>query len=237
LPEARHCPHELECPSMAIVKLLVCRDPAQASFVCDILKEEGIRATVMGEQIDRFAGLVPTGAGLPSVWVNEEDLPTATAVLARPWESPEPQGPWVCPSCGEEIEPQYSHCWNCQASRDGSEKLPAEPDEARPHPAVDEPASPWIGGIALLSSVLFHVVYWRQAPGFLDAEMKSILISLAFTGAVFGALALFRRKRNERILGIISLASTVFPLLILAGPQLITGWQWDLPLKWVQQGN
>jgi rubrerythrin len=51
------------------------------------------------------------------LWIEHDaDEPRAQAVLEelrRP-----PSGPaWVCPGCGESIEPQFGACWNCGAGR------------------------------------------------------------------------------------------------------------------------
>ena len=29
--------------------------------------------------------------------------------------------PWTCPDCGERIEPQFTECWNCGASKPANE--------------------------------------------------------------------------------------------------------------------
>ena len=53
----------------------------------------------------------------PSVWVPDEDYEKAME-LVRALESPLPDLPeWRCPSCGEQIEDQFTQCWNCGAER------------------------------------------------------------------------------------------------------------------------
>ncbi|MFT5469655.1 MAG: putative membrane protein YvbJ [Verrucomicrobiales bacterium] len=36
---------------------------------------------------------------------------------------------WVCPKCGEELEPQFELCWNCGTSSDAPNKTPPENKE------------------------------------------------------------------------------------------------------------
>jgi hypothetical protein len=39
---------------------------------------------------------------------------------------------WKCPSCGEDVEDEFSACWNCQRGKDGSPAPPAAAAEPGP---------------------------------------------------------------------------------------------------------
>jgi len=71
------------------------------------------------ERRNQFAaggmGELPAMDVMPELWVEEDLLPRAEAILQQ---LKEPQKvsdikPWACPTCGEQIEGQYSQCWQC----------------------------------------------------------------------------------------------------------------------------
>jgi hypothetical protein len=55
----------------------------------------------------------------PEVWIVEEgDFAQATELRDAAIKLPEvPQAAWTCPSCGEQLEGQFSSCWKCGATR------------------------------------------------------------------------------------------------------------------------
>src|SRR5829696_3972745 len=100
--------------AMALVKVYTAGDSTQAHFVRNLLEQEGIAATVLGDQLAlAIGGLPATRGSLPAVWVPEESAEAAQQVVMR-YESGggasrDPDAAttrWVCPQCGETIEPQ-----------------------------------------------------------------------------------------------------------------------------------
>ena len=111
-------------------KVYAARGLGDAHVLCGILESNGIRAVLRG---DEFMPL--QGGGLfcpetrPSVWVLEDaDFPQAFEI-AREYsersrtgrqhlsqDEKKPEKVWVCLSCGEEIEKQFSDCWKCGSS-------------------------------------------------------------------------------------------------------------------------
>lgn len=118
---------------MAMKKVYVARDGAEAQFVCDLLLQEGIPAVVLGEQLHGLGGAIPFASAQPVVCVEDTDVSEArriTAGVSNRLARPVKEGkPWKCPACGEHHEAQFSECWNCQAAKpeDGAEP-PALPD-------------------------------------------------------------------------------------------------------------
>ncbi|NJN16789.1 MAG: DUF2007 domain-containing protein [Oscillochloris sp.] len=96
--------------------------PAEAHLVQDYLAQAGIQAVIQGSELGGLQGLVPTTETYASVWVADEDMAEAEA-LVREFLDGQPndvaETAWQCPNCGEEIEPQFSDCWNCGTSRIG----------------------------------------------------------------------------------------------------------------------
>ena len=84
----------------------------------NLLEASGIACVVRNEQLSTLAGEVPfTECGAQLVLVRESDREAALEVL-RHWRNPRPRGPaWRCPRCGEQLEGQFTACWNCGAER------------------------------------------------------------------------------------------------------------------------
>lgn len=89
---------------------------AEAHLLRSILEAEGITAVVQGEALRMGMGEVPFTAAYPTVHVRDEDAAAAAAVvdqfLAERGRTPTGE-PWLCPTCGEMIEPQFAQCWRC----------------------------------------------------------------------------------------------------------------------------
>jgi len=89
----------------------------QASIWSGGLRAAGIACEVRNTTLAGAMGEIPFLECAPQLWIEHDaDEPRAQAVLEelrRP-----PSGPaWVCPGCGESIEPQFGECWNCGAGR------------------------------------------------------------------------------------------------------------------------
>ena len=108
-------------------KVYVARGPGDAHVLRGLLESQGIRVVVRG---DDFVPL--QGGGLfhletrPSVWVLEDEHFTRAWEVARDYErrtgeaaQPSPEC-WACPSCGEQVEMQFTDCWQCGAARPAS---------------------------------------------------------------------------------------------------------------------
>lgn len=106
-------------------KVYVARGPGDAHLLRGLLESAGIQAVVRG---DDFVPL--QGGGLfhletrPSLWVLDEDFPPALEIVREygsreiPAEgNADASGAWVCPGCGEQVETQFTECWNCGTSQ------------------------------------------------------------------------------------------------------------------------
>lgn len=83
----------------------------------NILNTEGIDCVLRNEYASGGAGdLAPTEAW-PEVWVlNEADEARAKKIVDELREEPEGES-WVCSECGEENEPTFASCWQCQTEK------------------------------------------------------------------------------------------------------------------------
>jgi hypothetical protein len=105
-------------------KLYTARDAMEAHFLRTLLEERDIPAAVLGENLAPARGELPfTLETQPAVWVNDDDLADAQAVvddmLARRGAR-DLAPPWTCPACHEFVDATFELCWNCQADRPAS---------------------------------------------------------------------------------------------------------------------
>jgi hypothetical protein len=90
----------------------------QAVGLCIRLEQAGIVAALHEERggVIAYAEL-PTG----SVWVERDDHQRAREIAAQPIvdeaEDQVDHSQWVCASCGERVEGQFTSCWKCGAER------------------------------------------------------------------------------------------------------------------------
>lgn len=103
-------------------KVYVAGGPGDAHLLKGLLESAGIAVVIRGDDF------VPLQGGSlfhletrPSLWVLEEDLNRAAEIVSDYETRPAPSygaaaGARVCPTCGEESEPQFTACWNCGAS-------------------------------------------------------------------------------------------------------------------------
>ena len=90
-------------------------DLVAAHHAKNLLEAEGIPAEVRNERLSSAMGELPPAECQAEVWVGPEDAGRAEQLLR---EGKPVAGPaWICPACGERLEPQFSQCWNCGALR------------------------------------------------------------------------------------------------------------------------
>lgn len=90
----------------------------QVSHVRNLLAAEGIRTEIRNERLGGVVGEIPFLEAWPELWVAELDFDRAqelieTAVHGEGLVEPA----WTCVSCGEEVEGQFTECWNCGHER------------------------------------------------------------------------------------------------------------------------
>lgn len=82
----------------------------------NLLEAQGIRAVVKNERLASAMGELPPAECQAEVWVLDESEAALAERLLR--EGAQASGPpWSCGDCGERIEPQFTQCWRCGATR------------------------------------------------------------------------------------------------------------------------
>jgi hypothetical protein len=95
-------------------------DPIMVGHIKNLLENEGIACVTRNEFLASAAGIIPLCECWYEIWVtNEEQYEKAKNVIQSALSKTEPsEGPeWVCPSCGERLENQFTACWNCGKER------------------------------------------------------------------------------------------------------------------------
>lgn len=95
------------------------KHPAEAHLVRGMLEAGGIRAEVRGDQLYGAFGELPV---LPTVWIHDATADLEALRLVGEYLHGTParrhaNERWICPSCGEGLEGQFTDCWNCGAAR------------------------------------------------------------------------------------------------------------------------
>jgi hypothetical protein len=82
----------------------------------NLLEAQGIRAVVKNERLASAMGELPPAECQAEVWVLDEAEAARAERLLR--EGTRASGPpWTCAECSEHIEPQFTQCWRCGATR------------------------------------------------------------------------------------------------------------------------
>lgn len=121
-PESLEDRVEVQMPgdsrSHAMRRVHVARTLADAYIVKDVLESHGFACTVKGENLVGIMGEVPIDVdSLPSVWVPESQAERAMRVVTDTAGGATEAGDWICPNCDEEIEGQFTDCWQCGTAR------------------------------------------------------------------------------------------------------------------------
>jgi hypothetical protein len=85
-----------------------------------VLESEGIACFIRNEYLSGAAGELPPVECWPGLCVEDSLEPRARRAIARAQcDAAPPRPAWTCPGCGEDIEGQFTDCWNCGAGREG----------------------------------------------------------------------------------------------------------------------
>lgn len=94
-------------------------DGANIEMLKVLLEEAQIRCMIRNEYLSSAMGEVPFLEASPELWIlNDEDRLRASAILET-WRTTriEAGESWACADCGENIEGQFTSCWQCGNER------------------------------------------------------------------------------------------------------------------------
>jgi hypothetical protein len=98
-------------------KVFTAHDTILAGYFKSILEERGIACVLRNDYLGGGAGELPLNECWPEIWVvdpREEQL--AKSIIAQN-RTPAEGDAWLCPSCQESLEPQFTSCWQCGTTK------------------------------------------------------------------------------------------------------------------------
>ena len=92
----------------------------EATLVKDMLERHSILVEIVGAALAGALGELPAFAIGPRILVPEESYEAALKII-QDFEQSKNKSThgkdWICKSCKETNEPQFSHCWSCGAEK------------------------------------------------------------------------------------------------------------------------
>jgi hypothetical protein len=92
----------------------------QVAHARNVLIAAGIACEVRNQYLGGALGELPMLETWPQLYVDDADENPALRAL-RAAATPVVGSPWICDSCGEKLEPQFTHCWRCGTAFGASE--------------------------------------------------------------------------------------------------------------------
>ena len=91
---------------------------AMVENVKNVLELNGVKSTITNQYLSAGVGELPPIESWPQLWVEEEDAERASEIIRSTGKDlNESEEVWVCPKCNEEVEEQFTECWNCGTAR------------------------------------------------------------------------------------------------------------------------
>ena len=106
-----------------MLKVYSADNPTEAHLLKGFLESYGISSEVRGEFLCTSRGELPiTADTAPSVWIFDDSRFDEARAIIKEYEDSNNHGDsdketWICKSCGEESEGQFTECWNCGKPR------------------------------------------------------------------------------------------------------------------------
>lgn len=87
----------------------------------NLLTMAGIPCELHNRYLSGALGEIPADQCAPEIWLEDErDVALARRVIDATQARLAGASAWECTHCGERLEPQFTQCWRCGASREGA---------------------------------------------------------------------------------------------------------------------
>jgi hypothetical protein len=87
----------------------------QVAHARNVLIAAGIDSELRNQYLAGALGDLPMLETWPQLWVEDSLEPAALRALKTAATAPA-GATWICPDCGEVLEPQFTSCWRCGAA-------------------------------------------------------------------------------------------------------------------------
>jgi hypothetical protein len=93
----------------------------EAGLLEDWLRQHGVPVRLQNQFLSGAIGELPPHLCAPQLWVREDQLGHAEALLKQ-WRQSDAENdqPWICQHCGAAGERGFLACWRCQHAREES---------------------------------------------------------------------------------------------------------------------
>ena len=100
-----------------MIRLVRAPDMLLGQHWANLLEQAGIACHIAGRYLQGGAGEIPVDQCGPDLWLEDErDREAALRIIDGRADS-RVRPHWHCDACGEWLQPQFSTCWQCGASR------------------------------------------------------------------------------------------------------------------------
>jgi len=102
-----------------MIRLVRAPDMLLGQHWANLLEQAGIACHITGRYLQGGAGEIPVDQCGPDLWLEDErDRDAAMRIIDGRADGGAGGRPhWHCHDCGEWLEPQFTTCWQCGASR------------------------------------------------------------------------------------------------------------------------
>jgi transglutaminase-like putative cysteine protease len=145
-------------------QVYIADDPTEAHLVKGILEQYGISCEIRGESLWIARGQLPlTSETLPTIWIIDDNKYEEATELTERFQNgtlaANAGANWKCHECGEEVEGQFTECWQCGANRPEE----TQTSESWAGGAVDD-APPSLSGTPALEEYLksTEIIDWQH---------------------------------------------------------------------------
>ena len=100
-------------------RVYTAKDPLMIGHLKNVLETFGIECVTKNTYLSSAAGELPPIECWPELWVVENERQAEAEIILKKTLAPlkSVKKPWRCGRCGEEIEGQFTECWNCGRDR------------------------------------------------------------------------------------------------------------------------
>ncbi len=96
-------------------KVYTAKDPLMVAHIKNVLAIFGIDCFTRNLDLSSAAGRLPPIECWPEVWIADDRKLSRAKLIIKKTLAPlaSVKKPWICAGCGEQIEGQFTECWNC----------------------------------------------------------------------------------------------------------------------------
>lgn len=93
--------------------------PGEIAQLREMLESAGIACFMRNEAPAGLSPEIPLSESTPELWIQDDHHLNEALEIKRAWHASAPVTgrDWICATCGEKSEAQFTSCWKCGASK------------------------------------------------------------------------------------------------------------------------